>query len=116
MWCKILDLKYNNEQPEIFISKAEIDSCKNYYKFNQPIFVIHPNGGPTTQSHPYSWTRDLPECVVNEVLNHMGQTHKCLHIKSPNQINYEGCIPIESPWRILPLSCEKSFLKINVFQ
>ena len=108
MWCNLLDIKYNNEQPEIFLSKAEIDSCRNYYNFNQPIFVIHPNGGPATQPHPYSWTRDLPECVVNLILKHMGQTHKCLHIKSPNQITYEGCIPIESPWRSVAVLLQMS--------
>jgi hypothetical protein len=60
IWCDMYGLKYNNEMPEIFLSKAEKEYFAPFYKLDKPIMAIQPNGGGQGQPLKYSWTRDLP--------------------------------------------------------
>jgi ADP-heptose:LPS heptosyltransferase len=45
-WCELFGLRYNNEQPELYLTQPEIDYFAPYYKTDKPILAIQPNGGP----------------------------------------------------------------------
>ena len=68
IWCEMFGVEYRGELPEIFISEAEKQYFTQFYKVDKPIMVIQPNGGAAGQPLKYSWTRDLPASVVNEVV------------------------------------------------
>ena len=57
-WCKIYGLKYNSEQPQIFLTQPEKDYYSPFYKTDKPIMVLHTNGGPVQQAYKYAWPRD----------------------------------------------------------
>lgn len=88
IWCKQWGLEYNGETPQLYLTQAEIDYFKPFYKTDKPILAIHPNGGPSNQSFNYSWTRDLPEPLTLEVISQFKNTHTIVHIKRGDQKVY----------------------------
>jgi len=87
-WCKSYGLHYNNEQPELYLTQPEIDYFTPFYKLDKPIIVIQPNGGPQGQGFQYSWTRDIPEPTINEIIQHYKNDYVVVHIKREDQYKY----------------------------
>lgn len=92
IWCKLCEVPYNNELPELFISKAEIEYFAPFYKLDKPIMAIHPNGGPIDQPLKYSWTRDIPGSVVKDVIDYYKSKYTIVHIKREDQPIYENTV------------------------
>jgi hypothetical protein len=99
IWCDIYGLTYNGELPEIFLSKAEKEYFAPFYKLDKPIMAIQPNGGAVGQPLKYSWTRDLPMSVVNDVVDNFKNDYAILHIKREDQLMYENTIGALDSWR-----------------
>lgn len=87
-WSKIYGLEYNGESPELYLTKPEIDYFTPFYKVDKPILAIQPNGGPQGQGFNYSWTRDIPEPIVLDVINHFKEKYSIVHIKRKDQKEY----------------------------
>lgn len=103
IWCDNYGLKYNGELPEIFLSKAEKEYFAPFYKLDKPIMAIQPNGGGLGQPLKYSWTRDLPASVVNEVVTQFKNDYAILHIKRDDQLMYENTIGALDSWRSIAI-------------
>jgi ADP-heptose:LPS heptosyltransferase len=80
-WCELFGLRYNNEQPQLYLSQPEIDYFSPYYSTDKPIMAIQPNGGPQGLSQQYSWTRDIPPIIVKDLIDHYKQDYTIIHIK-----------------------------------
>jgi hypothetical protein len=103
IWCELYGLNYNGELPEIFISKGEKEFFAPFYKLDKPIMAIQPNGGGEGQPLKYSWTRDLPASVVNEVVNYFKNDYAIVHIKRDDQLSYENTISALDNWRSIAI-------------
>jgi len=103
IWCDIYGLKYNGELPELFLSKGEKEYFAPFYKLDKPIMAIQPNGGAIGQPLKYSWTRDLPSSVVNEVVSQFKNDYAILHIKREDQLIYENTIGALDNWRSIAI-------------
>lgn len=103
IWCELYGLKYNGEKPEIFLSKVEKQYFEPFYKLDKPIMAIQPNGGAIGQPLKYSWTRDLPAFVVNEVVSKFKNDYAILHIKRDDQLMYENTIGALDSWRSIAI-------------
>jgi hypothetical protein len=80
-WCKLFGLDYNNETPEISFNLRQQQIAKNKWQREKPVMVIQTNGGPLQdQPHPYSWTRDIPYNVAQEIVNHFSQYYHIIQI------------------------------------
>jgi ADP-heptose:LPS heptosyltransferase len=114
IWCELYGLKYNGELPEIFLSKGEKEYFEPFYRLDKPIMAIQPNGGAVGQPLKYSWTRDLPASVVNEVVDYFKNDYAILHIKRDDQLVYENTIGALDNWRsiaiMLTLSAKRLFI------
>ena len=113
-WCKIYGLNYNNEQPELYLTQPELDYFKPFYNTEKPIMAIQPNGGPPNQGFQYSWTRDIPEPVINEVIQHFKEQYTIVHIKRQDQWNYEDTLHALDGFRsiaiLIQLSSKRLFI------
>ena len=89
-WCKLCGVPYKGEQPEFYLTQAEIDYFTPYYQPEKPIFVIHPHGGPQGQGYQYSWTRDIPSSNMVDIINHYKNDYSIIHIRRQDQLQYEG--------------------------
>jgi ADP-heptose:LPS heptosyltransferase len=103
IWCDLFELNYNGELPEIFLSKGEKEYFAPFYKLDKPIMAIQPNGGAVGQPLKYSWTRDLPATVVNEVVSQFKNDYAILHIKRDDQLTYENTIGALDSWRSIAI-------------
>ena len=88
IWAKQWGLIYEGETPQIYLTQAEVDYFKPFYKTDKPILAIQPNGGPSGQVFNYAWTRDIPEPIVNKVIEEFKSTHTIVHIKREDQKTY----------------------------
>ena len=91
-WCELFGLKYNNEQPQIYLTKPEKDYFEPYYKTDKPILAIQPHGGPQGLGFQYSWTRDIPTPTISEIIDHYKNDYTIIHIKREDQIVYENTL------------------------
>lgn len=116
-WCKIYGLHYNNEQPELYLTQPEIDYFKPFYNTEKPIMVIQPNGGPQGQGFNYSWTRDLPQPTVNEIIQHYKNDYTIVHVKREDQYKYPDTLHALDGFRSIAilLQLSKKRLLIDSF-
>jgi ADP-heptose:LPS heptosyltransferase len=114
IWCKMYGLKYDNEQPEIFLSKGEKEYFAPFYKLDKPIMAIQPNGGAVGQPLKYSWTRDFPASVVNEVVAQFKNDYAILHIKRDDQLIYENTIGALDSWRSIAIMLSLSTKRLLI--
>ena len=103
IWCELYGLTYNGELPEIFLSKGEKEYFAPFYNLDKPIMAIQPNGGAIGQPLKYSWSRDLPASVVNEVVAQFKNDYSILHIKREDQLIYENTIGALDNWRSIAI-------------
>lgn len=114
IWCDMYGLKYNGELPEIFLSKGEKEYFAPFYKLDKPIMAIQPNGGAVGQPLKYSWTRDLPASVVNEVVSQFKNDYAILHIKRDDQLIYENTIGALDSWRSIAIMLTLSTKRLMI--
>jgi len=80
-WCKLFGLKYTGEKPELLFNMRQKQFGRAKWKRNKPIMLIHVNGGPFyDQSIPYSWIRDLPPDIPQQVINHFKDQYHIIQI------------------------------------
>jgi hypothetical protein len=114
IWCELYGLNYNGELPEIFLSKGEKEYFTPFYKLDKPIMAIQPNGGGEGQPLKYSWTRDLPVLVVNEIVNYFKNDYAIVHIKRDDQLIYENTISALDNWRSIAIMLTMSSRRLLI--
>jgi len=94
-WCDMYGLKYNNEWPTIKFNKLQFDLSKKFWSRTKPIMVIHTNGGVmTTDAKPYSWTRDMPEDIAQEIVDHYRRDYHIYQVTKLNSPKLQHADPI----------------------
>jgi hypothetical protein len=69
---------------------------------NGPTLLIQSSGGAENQSHPYSWSRDIPPTTVHDVVNTVKDKFtKILHVRRDNQPAIDNTIHITDSLRNL---------------
>jgi ADP-heptose:LPS heptosyltransferase len=108
-------LNYEGEKPELFISKAEKQYFESFYKLDKPIMVIQPHGGAINQPLKYGWTRDIPQPIMQDIINHYAKDYAILHVKREDQIIYENTFQALDSFRSIAvlLSMSKKRLLID---
>lgn len=68
-WCDCINVPYNGELPQIYLTPEEIRQASIKFMSDRPIMIIQPFGG-MNKRFPYSWNRDIPyhqaQLIVNE--------------------------------------------------
>lgn len=95
-WCKLYGLKYNNEKPYLKFNNLQKNISKQVWSNNKkPIMVIHTNGGlMTTDAKPYSWTRDMPFDLSQELVNYYKDNYHIYQITKLNSPKLENATHI----------------------
>ena len=96
-WCKLYNLEYNGEEPEIIFNKRELQKLtKMWSPSGKPILVIQSNGGVYTQDSglPYRWTRDMPFPILQSVVERYSDTHQILQVSRPGSPIAVGATPV----------------------
>jgi hypothetical protein len=89
--------------PELFLLKAEKEYFEPFYRLDKPIFAIQPNGGAINQPLKYSWTRDIPSPIVEQVIERYKDDYAILHIKREDQIIYPNTLQALDSFRSIAI-------------
>lgn len=92
IWCEMFGVQYNGEMPELFLSKAEKQYYEPFYKLDKPIMAIQPHGGAINQPLKYSWTRDIPVPIMEQIIERFKDDYAIVHIKRDDQFMYKNTI------------------------
>ena len=92
-WCGMYGLKYSGEKPTIIFNDVQKRAAKNHWGKNGPYMVLHTNGGmvyPVGQGIDYSWARDMPEDLANELVSHYKKDYHIYQVAHPNAKPIQG--------------------------
>lgn len=91
-WCKLYNLKFNNEKPDIKFNNLQKNISKEVWcKNKKPVMVIHTNGGVmATDAKPYSWTRDMPEDLAQRLVDHYSKDYHIYQVTKMNSVKLDG--------------------------
>lgn len=95
-WCKMYGIKYSGEAPAVKFNKLQKNLAKETWCVgNKPTMVIHTNGGMmTTDAKPYSWTRDMPQDLAQEIVNHYKNDYTIYQVTKVNSPKLDGAVHI----------------------
>jgi len=102
-WCELYDIPYNGETPELFISQSEKDYFQQFYRVDKPIMLIQPHGGTQNQPLKYSWTRDIPQPIMEDVIEYFKDEYAILHVKREDQIIYPNTLQALDSFRSIAI-------------
>jgi ADP-heptose:LPS heptosyltransferase len=107
-WCKLCDVPYNGEQPEVFINDRERSFFQEKYKSDKPILLMQTNGGAEQQQVKYSWARDIPRHVVQAVVDEFKNDFNIVHIKREDQYGFDGTFAVTDNYKGIAVLIEMS--------
>lgn len=99
-WCRIYDLPFIQKKGEIFLTQREVDFFSKKFASDKPIFLMQTNGGAESDVK-YSWARDIPSYVVENVIYKFKNQYNIVHIKREDQIGYDGTHSVSDTFRAL---------------
>lgn len=97
-WCKLFGLEYKGELPNIYLTEREINFFSRKYVTDKPIMVIQTNGG-VEQNLKYSWARDIPFHIVENVIEKFKYGYTIFHLKREDQPTFPNTIPVTDTFR-----------------
>ena len=107
-WCKMYDIPYDGEQPEVIINERERTFFKQKYQSDKPIMLIQTNGGAAGQELKYSWARDVPRHVVDKVIRAFAAEYNVIHARREDQVAFEGTFSVTDSFKGMAVLCEMS--------
>jgi hypothetical protein len=95
-WCDLLGIKYSNQQPEIYVNYIQ-KMTTGLWKRSKPVMVLQTNGGPANQQYSYSWTRDMPIEVAEELVNKYKSEYHIIQITRADGYPLDGVERMDKP-------------------
>jgi len=90
-WCKLYNLEYSGEMPELLFNMSQRQFGIGKWSRERPIMLIQTNGGPfKDQPYPYSWTRDLPINITQQVINHFKNQYHIIQVTRKKETGFQG--------------------------
>lgn len=84
-WCDMYGIKYSGEKPDLIFNKLQYDISKKFWQRKNPVMIIHTNGGlMTANAKPYSWTRDMPFELAQDLTDHYKSKYHIIQLTKLN--------------------------------
>lgn len=89
-WCDLMDIKYTNQSPVITPNYPQ-GMYLNIWKRDKPVMTLHTSGGPMVgQKYSYSWTRDMPIEIAQQLVKKFSQDYHIIQVSRPDGYTLEG--------------------------
>ena len=96
-WCNMFGLKYNGENPKLFLNYPEVNSNAIRFSRQKPTLLLQTNGGG--EGNSYNWARDLPEFVVKNMIHKLKDRYHIFHLARGDQASFENTEKVNGSWR-----------------
>ena len=113
-WCKMFGLEYSGELPEIAINNRERQFYNNKYPTEKPIMVLQSHGGAPQQEIKYSWSRDMPFCVIDAIVNEFQKDYHIFHIRRDDQFQIANTFALTDSFKGVASVIERSAKRIFI--
>lgn len=100
-WCRMFGIEHDGEHPEIFLTERENTFFSNKFISDKPILLLQTNGGASNQELKYSWARDIPSIVVENVIDEYTEGYNIVHMRRDDQPSYKGTTFVSDNFRAL---------------
>lgn len=107
-WCKMNDIECHTTKPSLFFTEREITFHSQKYASDKPILFMQTNGGAAEQEQKYSWARDIPSHIVDQVVRKYSDDYTILHVRREDQIGYNNTIPVHDTLRSIAIGMMRS--------
>lgn len=97
-FCRLNQVPYNGEMPEIYINEREFQFYHNKYQAEKPIMILQTHGGGQTDVR-YSWARDMPRKVAEAVIEEFKSKYTIYHIRREDQPSFADVIPVQESFK-----------------
>jgi hypothetical protein len=104
IWCNLYNIEWDGENPELYFTNLEFDLLSTIINKSKPIFLIQPFGGAPIQGHKYSWARDIPPQIAQEIVDEMSKEYRVIQVKREDQLSLNNCEYLSLNPRQLALS------------
>jgi ADP-heptose:LPS heptosyltransferase len=102
VWCDLFGIKCTQIKPQIFLTQRELINASKLVNKQGPILLMQISGGADGQETDYSWARDIPLSIAQDLVNTVQKDfNKILHIRRENQPKLEGVIQVTDNLRNL---------------
>jgi hypothetical protein len=112
-WCKLFGLKYEGEKPKVYLTEREFQFYSKKYTTDKPIMVIQTNGG-VEQNLKYSWARDIPHQIAQQVVDRFKFAYTIFHIRREDQPVLTDTVTITDSFRaiatVIAMSSRRLFM------
>lgn len=89
-WCDLMNLEYTEQTPVILPNYPQ-SMLVGLWNRNKPIMIIQTSGGPMEgQKYSYSWTRDIPIEIAQEIVKKYSQKYHIIQITRPDGYQLKG--------------------------
>lgn len=82
-WCDLLDIPYREQLPVLYPNSVQKMIQFNWQREN-PIMVIHTNGGGMQNQFSYAWTRDMPFETAIAIAEKYKDRYHIIQVTRPN--------------------------------
>ena len=106
-WCNMYDLPFIQKNGELFLTQRERDFFSKKYISEKPILLVQANGGADSEQK-YSWARDIPSFIIEEVVAEYSKDYHIVQIRKENQLAYNGMTTVTDSFRSLLALIEMS--------
>ena len=90
-WCDMHNLEYSGEKPDLIFNKLQFNISKKFWERKKPVMIIHTNGGVmSAEAKPYSWTRDMPFELAQELTDHYKSKYHIIQLTKLNSPKLNG--------------------------
>jgi ADP-heptose:LPS heptosyltransferase len=100
IWCDLFQIPCISLQPKLFLTQREIINAQSTLNTKDPILMIHPFGGGDNAENSYSWARDLPPVLAQNLVNKLHKNFgKVLQIRRDKQIVLDNTVGVSDSLR-----------------
>lgn len=103
-WCNMYNIPYDGEKPELYFTQLENDFVQQLLNKNKPIFLINPFGGSPNQQNKYSWARDIPPSLAQEIVDLASKDYRVIQVRREDQLPLNNCESLSLSLRELTLA------------
>jgi hypothetical protein len=104
IWCEMCNVKWDGQNPELYFTSLEFDFVAQLINKQKPIFLLQAFGGAQNQIHKYSWARDIPPSIGQEIVNYMSKDYRVIQVRREDQFGFNNCESLSVPPRQLALT------------
>lgn len=91
IWCDMYNIEWDGEKPELYFTHLENEFLQTIIKKDKPIFLINAFGGAQNQQHKYSWARDIPPILAQEIVDEAINHYRVIQVRREDQIALKNC-------------------------